>query len=238
MTKGIVYYTDNRLGEPIFSVVQKHILAAGLPIVSVSLAPIHFGRNIVVSGEPNYVSMVRQIVTALKSSEADYVFFCEHDVLYHPSHFAFVPPQEDTYYYNMNNWRWAYPKNRAIRYDGLTSLSQLCVYRNLGLKHFQHRWQKMNEVGLDKFQTQDPHMARVWGYEPGRRTVGNGALTNEQSGSWHSPYPNIDIRHAGTFSLRKVSRKDFSHQPTGWKETTLDNLPGWDVQSVLDIHHD
>src|SRR5574341_1024329 len=131
MSKGIIYYTDNRLGEPIVSAVQKQLLKSELPIVSVSLAPIAFGRNIVVSGEPNYASMVRQIVTALKSSEVDYVFFCEHDVLYHASHFAFVPPQRDTYYYNMNNWRWAYPENRLLRYDGLTSLSQLCVERKL-----------------------------------------------------------------------------------------------------------
>ena len=231
--KGIIYYTDNRLNEPIFSVVQRQLLKSGLPIVSASLAPINFGRNIVLPGNPGYTSMIRQIVTALEASEADYVFFCEHDVLYHPSHFAFVPANDDVYYYNMNNWRWAYPGNKLIRYDGLTSLSQLCVYRQLALNHFRHRWQKMGEVGLEKFQTKDPHFARLWGYEPGRRAVGNGALLPEQSDSWSSAFPNIDIRHAGTFSLRKVSRKDFAHQPTGWRQTSLDNIPGWDVQSVL-----
>src|SRR3972149_11579423 len=107
--KGIIYYTDNRLIEPLFSVCQKYILASGLPIVSTSLAPINFGKNIVVAGKPGYVTMVDQIVTALEASTADYVFFCEHDVLYHKSHFDCLPPKDDVYYYNMNNWRWGYP---------------------------------------------------------------------------------------------------------------------------------
>ncbi|KKU88100.1 hypothetical protein A3A64_00790 [Candidatus Gottesmanbacteria bacterium RIFCSPLOWO2_01_FULL_48_11] len=223
--KGIIYYTDNRLGEPIFSAVQQQLLKSGLPIVSVSLAPITFGRNIVRVGEPGYISMVDQIVTALEASGADYVFFCEHDVLYHPSHFDFTPAKDDVYYYNMNNWRWAYPGNKIIRYDGLTSLSQLCVRTTLALQHFKTRQERMYAIGLEKFRTKDPHHARVWGYEPGRKTGGNG--------EWYSPSPNIDIRHATTFTLRKVGLKDFRTKPTGWKETTLDNIPGWDVQSLF-----
>ncbi len=233
MTKSIIYYTDNRLPEPIAAAVQRQLLISGLPIMSTSLAPMHFGRNIVVHGAPGYISMVAQIIAGLEASSADYVFFCEHDVLYHPSHFDFTPPRDDVYYYNMNNWRWAYPGNKVIRYDGLTSLSQLCANRKLALRHFNMRQEKMNEIGLEQFRTKDPHMARVWGYEPGRRPVGQGALLAEKRDSWNSPFPNIDIRHAGTFSLRKVSRKDFHQQPTGWMETTLDKVPGWDVQSVF-----
>ena len=47
MTKGIIYYTDNKLKEPLFSLVQKYISASELPIVSCSLKPINFGKNIV-----------------------------------------------------------------------------------------------------------------------------------------------------------------------------------------------
>lgn len=233
MTKGIIFYTDNRLEEPIFSVVQKLILEAGLPIVSVSLAPINFGKNIVVNGEPGYPSMVNQIVTALAESTADYIFFCEHDVLYHKTHFDFVPPKDNVYYYNMNNWRWDYPGNRAIRYDGLTSLSQLCANRELALKHYKLRREKMKEVGLEKFRMKDPHLARLWGYEPGRKKRRNGAFLEEKSDSWNSEFPNIDIRHSGTFSLPKVKLKDFHHRPTGWIETTLDKIPGWNLEELF-----
>ena len=76
MTKSIIYYTDNRFAKPLFIACQKHILEAGLPIVSVSLKPIKFGQNIVVKGKPGYPSIVNQIVTALEASTADYVFFC------------------------------------------------------------------------------------------------------------------------------------------------------------------
>ncbi len=235
ITKGVIYYTDNRLSEPIFSVVQKHILKSGLPIVNVSLAPTNFGQNIVIDGEPGYVSIVNQIVTALEASTADYVFFCEHDVLYHQSHFNFLPPKNDVYYYNMNNWRWDYPENRVIKYDGLTSLSQLCANRKLALKHYKARRKKMEEIGLEKFSQKDPRLARLWGYEPGRKKKRNGAFLEEKSDSWNSEFPNIDIRHAGTFSLPKVKLKDFHHAPTGWIETTLDGIPGWNLKGLFNF---
>ncbi len=227
MTKGVIYYTDNRLPEPLFSICQKYILASGLPIVSVSLKPLSFGHNIVVYDRPGYVSMINQIVTALEASTARDIFFCEHDILYHKSHFDFTPPRNDTYYYNMNNWRWDYPTQRVIKYDGLTSLSQLCVNRKLALRHFRARQKKMLEEGLEKFLTKDPHLARVWGYEPGRKKEKNGVFLDEKSDEWSSVYPNIDIRHRGTFSLRKVKLKDFHTKPTGWIETILDRILDW-----------
>ena len=64
--KTIAYYTDNEIGEPIYSTVQKYILDAGLPIVSASLKPIDFGKNIVVDGERSYPTMIRQIIAALE----------------------------------------------------------------------------------------------------------------------------------------------------------------------------
>jgi len=233
MTKGIIYYTDNQLDEPIFTIVQKLLIASGLPIVSVSLKPIKFGQNIVVGEVPGYPSMINQIVTALEASMADYVFFCEHDVLYHRSHFDFLPSEEDTYYYNMNNWRWAYPSKKIIKYDGLTSLSQLCVNKQLALNHFKARLKKMKEIGMDKFLTGDPHQARLWGYEPGRKKSRNGAFLEEKSDEWSSPLPNIDIRHQNTFSLPKVSLKDFRHKPRAWVETIIENVPGWDLENLF-----
>ena len=233
MTQGIIYYTDNRLEEPIFSIVQKQISRSGLPIVSVSLKPIEFGDNIVVAGNPGYPTMVNQIITGLEHSTADLVFFCEHDVLYHKSHFDFLRPQKDTYYYNLNNFRWDYPHNRAISYDGLTSLSQLCANRQLALNHFRMRQAKMKQVGLEKFSLPDPHQARLWGYEPGRKKRRNGAFLEEPSATWTSPFPNIDIRHPGTFSLPKVRLKDFRHKPSGWVESSIDSLPGWNLKGLF-----
>ena len=211
---------------------QKQLLKSNLPIVSVSLKPINFGQNIVVKSKPSYISMVNQIVLALENSKEDCVFFCEHDVLYHPSHFEFTPLKDDVYYYNMNNWRWDYPNNRIIKYDGLTSLSQLCANKKHLLNHFKKRQEKMIEVGLENFEAKDPHLARLWGYEPGRKKVHNGALFDEKSADWNSLFPNIDIRHHKTFSLPKVRLKDFKQKPTGWIETTIDKIDGWDLANI------
>ena len=60
--KSVIYYTHNICDEKIFSAVQKTILKSGLPIVSVSLKPIDFGKNIVLDLEPGIVTMTKQIL--------------------------------------------------------------------------------------------------------------------------------------------------------------------------------
>lgn len=231
--KGIIYYTDNRLKEPIFSTVQEQLLNANLPIISVSLSPINLGYNIVFDGVPGYVSMVSQILTGLKASTAEYIFFCEHDVLYHPSHFDFTPKRDDIFYYNLNNWRWDYPNDRLIRYDGLTSLSQLCASRKLLIDYYELLLKKIIERGVEKLNIKDPYQARVWGYEPGRKKMRNGSLIDISYEDWSSEFPNIDIRHSQTFSLPKVKIKDFYRKPTNWKEISIDKVEGWDLKKIL-----
>jgi len=95
--KGIIYYTDNKLKDPLFSIVQDLLLKTELPIVSCSLKPIEFGKNIVVNGPRGYVSYINQIITALINNDAKYVFFCEHDVLY-PNHILILSRQEMIYF--------------------------------------------------------------------------------------------------------------------------------------------
>lgn len=231
--KGIIYYTDNRLGEPIFSVVQKLILSAGLPIVSVSLKPIDFGKNIVLNLPPGFISMTKQITTALKVSEATYVFFCEHDVLYPLSHFDFTPPKNNIFYYNANVWRWKYPDNLAITYDRLISLSSLSVNREFALNHYLARLKKIEGMGWDKDPRHEPLWARKWGYEPGTKKMKRGGFSDDDFETWMSKDPIIDIRHGGTFSQPKVTLDSFVHLPTNWRETTLDKIPGWDLKELL-----
>jgi hypothetical protein len=157
--------------------------------------------------------MVHQIVDCLERSKEKYVFFCEHDVLYNPTHFEFIPPKDDTFYYNCNVWRWDYPKDRYITYDGLVSLSGLCVNRELALDHYHKRIEKIEAMGDEKYD-RDPSWARKWGYEPGPKRP-----FREKADFWRSEKPLIDIRHPKTFTPRKVSLDRFKHQPTGWKET-------------------
>lgn len=232
--KGIIYYTDNRLAEPIFSVVQKHILEAGLPVVSSSLGPIDFGDNETISGKGCYLTMVKQIISCLERSTSDYVFFCEHDVLYPVSHFNFTPPRDDMFYYNDHVWRWKYNSNKAIGYDRLISLSSLCVNRDFALNHYRQRLEKIEEMGEEK-NGRDPHWARKWGYEPGTKKKRRGGFSDDDFEMWKSKYPIIDIRHPQTFSPTKVTLKEFRYPPTGWQEIKIEDIKGWNIKELFNL---
>lgn len=233
--KGIIYYTDNRVGEPILPICQHYIEASGLPIVSCSLKPITFGeQNIVLEGkERGYLTMIEQIFAALTACSAKYVFFCEHDVLYSKEHFDFTPERDDVYYYNVNNYRWEYKTERVITYDGLLSLSMLCCNRELAVRHYDFRIKHIYGKGYDKLNSREPRWARVMGYEPGTKRRRNGGLTDEPHLTWKSSIPNVDIRHKYTFSPPKVNLDSFKHKPTGWVESTIDNIPGWDIRRLF-----
>lgn len=234
--KGICYYTDNRLREPTWSLAQKYISQSNLPIVSCSLKPINFGKNIVLKDRlRSYPTMAEQILMALEASDSKYVFFCEHDVLYHPCHFDFIPPKDDIYYYNVNNWRWWLGHTTAITYDGLTSLSSLCCNRELAVKHYQYRLKIIEKMGLDKIRSREPRWARKFGYEPGTKKRRRGGITNEDHIKRRSEYPNIDIRHVGTFSAPKIALESFKHAPTGWREELISNIPGWDLKNLFNL---
>lgn len=235
MTKGIIYYTDNRLGEPIFSLVQKHILASGLPIVSVSLKPINLGKNIVLNQPSGYITMIKQITTGLEASESDYVYFCEHDVLYPLSHFDFTPKRDDIFYYNANVWRWKYPENLVITYDRLICLSGLCVNRKFALDHYQKRLKKIKDLKLESDKRREPDWARKWGYEPGTKKIKRGGFSDDDFETWTSSYPIIDIRHGKTFSQSKVTLDSFMHPPKNFRKTSLRKIPGWDLKEAFNL---
>lgn len=231
-TKSIIYYTDNRLDQRITLLVQKQLLNCRLPIVNCSLKPMDFGKNIILDREPCPTTMFLQILTALKNSSSDFVFFCEHDVLYHTSHFEFTPPSRDTFYYNVNVWRWDFSSDKVITFDHFRSVSGLCVSREKAIEHYGKRLELIYKMGWDKIPGRNPNWARTIGYEPGKPKR-NGGFSDDPVDEWRSIYPNIDIRHQKTITPIKMTLESFRHQPTGWKELTLDKIPGWDINSLL-----
>lgn len=231
--KGIIYYTDNRLDEKINSIVQKQILKANLPIVSVSLKPINFGRNFTLNMRRGYVTMITQIATALENAREEYVFFCEHDVLYSLSHFNFTPKRDDIFYYDAHVWRWDYPHDRLISYDRLISLSGLCVNREFALNHYNKRLEAIKSAGLHAPSGREPLWARRWGYEPGTKKIKRGGFSDDDFETFFSDIPLIDIRHKGTFSPTKVTLDSFRHLPNNWKEASFTEIPGWDLKKLF-----
>ena len=237
LTKGAIYYTDNRPRWFILEKCREQISKAWKgKLVSVSLKPINFGKNLVLEGhERSLPTMIKQIVMALEALDTDIVFFLEHDVLYHPSHFDFWPPKEDIYYYNTNNWRWGIKEDFAITYDGLKSLSQLCCFRKTALLHYRGRLKYIQDRGWDKVPSREPKWGRVMGYEPGTKPRKKGGFSDEKFDVWRSEFPNIDIRHRHTFSPPKYILSDFKHPPVNWREEKIENLPYWNLQQLHDM---
>lgn len=217
-SKGIIYYTDNQLDPVIFNKCRKHLFniarKLALPVVSCSLKPINFGKNIVLDLKRGYLTMFKQQLAALEASTADIIFFCEHDVLYHPSHFEFTPSKRDAFYYNQNWWK--------IRSDGLAvhwdadQVSGLCVYRDKAIEFYR---QRIKDFEADNFDRK---------FEP---------ESGEGSEVWWSPFPIIDIRHRGNLTYNKWGLDDFRKKETAvnFQESTVDKIPGWERRNFDDL---
>lgn len=232
--KGIIYYTDNRLKNPIRDTVRHFIQESGLPIVSCSLKPIRFGKNIVLHGRKrSYPTYLLQIYTALLNLNTKYVFFCEHDVLYHKSHFDFTPKRNDTFYYNNNLWRWKLHNFRLTTYEHMRALSCLACNRELALEHFAKRIKKAKELKMDESRSREPRTARIWAFEPGAKPTKRGGFSDDKCEDWTSAGPNIDIRHNKTFTSLKLDPKDFANLPPGYKEINYNEVPEWDLKALF-----
>lgn len=217
-SKGILYYTDNELDEEIMYKCQQQLLPIKKHhrIVSVSLKPVeNFGDNIVYPAERGHLMMFKQILAGLKELKTDIVFFTEHDVLYHHSHFDFTPPKKDVFYYNTNVWRLRMSDGHAVRTDDCRQLSGLCAYRELLIDQFEKRVKYVEEHG---------YCNRV-GFEPG--THNRIPELSGTSDRRESKYPNIDLRHGKNVTKSKWSPDQYRNKrfAEGWQET--DNLPGW-----------
>jgi glycosyltransferase involved in cell wall biosynthesis len=216
--KGIIFYTDNQLNLKIAHKVQKQLKKIGLPIVSASLKPMGFGdKNVTLPLQRGVLTMFKQILAALEASDAEIVYFCEHDCLYSPSHFDFTPPRKDVWYYNENVWKVDSKTGRALHYD-CKQVSGICVYRELAIKHYRKRIEMVEKSG---------YTSRM-GYEPGTHHRPE-RVDDSTAEGFKSAYPNVDIRHDGNLSPTRWNKEEFRNQKNtqGWIEGTIKDIPGW-----------
>jgi len=215
--KGIVYYTDNLCEERILEVGQRNLrhICSDFDIVSVSLKPMKMGRNFVMPLERGILTMFKQILKGLEESTADIVFLCEHDMLYHPSHFDFVPPRDDVYYYNENTWKVDAKTGQALFYY-CKQTSGCVAYRKLLVEHYRKRVARVEEKGYD----------RNMGFEAGTHSFPRG-VDNFKAEKYFSEIPNIDIRHSTNLTRSRWRQDQFRNQKSclGW--TMADEVPGW-----------
>jgi hypothetical protein len=214
-TRGILYYSDNMLNMRIARTCRDYIAAAGLPITSVTRKPTNFGRNIVVREERSYKTMFRQIQAGLEAMTEDSVYFCEHDVIYHPSHFDFVPPRRDCFYYNGHWWVVRLSDGFAVSYD-LSPLAGLVVDRQIALAHFRERNAMIAAKGFGYWM----------GFEP---------MTHHRV-PWQNWYdfavyqaaqPNIDLAHGGNLTDKRFDQRKFIRKPKFWHVSDAAHIPGW-----------
>lgn len=221
LTKGIVYYTENRCREPIFSAVQEQLkrVTNGHQIVSVSLKPIDFGENFVMGLQRSYETMFQQILMGLSQLDTDIAFLVEHDALYSKEHFDFVPPRNDTYYYDENVWRLSAKTGHAL-FHYHRSVSMMCANRRLLIDHYRERIARIAKEGFSYRN----------GFEPGCRRISHGGYDNHPAASYFAAKPSIDIRDHGTNLTKTNWSRDQYRNPkytAGWTES--DRIPGWGI---------
>ena len=229
--KGMIYYSDCMLDNKIALPVREQLLKISrekdIPIVSATLKKMDFGvKNIhFPSLKKGPAAMFKQILAALENSKAEIIFFCEHDVFYHPSHFDFTPPDRNTFYYNQNVWFLRTSDGHALHYD-VNQLSGLCGYREELLTHFRERYEMIQKEGF----------SRKMGFEP--MTHNRIKWQNMfKPGTWKSKYPNIDIRHPGNITGQRWHKSQFRNKKllVNWKETDSE-ISGWGkTQDIIKI---
>ena len=201
---------------------RKQLLKAGLPIVSTSLKPMNFGKNIwMKSFVRGYEAYFKQILRALEESNNDIIYFGEHDWLYHPSHFDFIPPRKDTFYYNWNWWRIRSSDGLAVHYD-TQLVPGIVAYKALLISYYKQVVEYLEKEGFSGAN------ANKIGFEPGTHKrvpfVGNYKVER-----FDSKFPIIDIRHTNNLTSSKWTPDAFRSPKNArnWKKT--DEIPGWGI---------
>lgn len=226
LKKAIIFYTDNKVKVKIAHKVQDNLRSIGIPIVSSSLKPMpHFGKNVYLPLERGYLTMFKQQLAALEASDADIVYMAEHDVLYHPSHFDFIPPKEDVCYYNINVWKVDASSGHALWVNECRQVSGLVAYRKLLIEEYKRRIARVEKEG--KFE-------RGWGFEPGTKSLKRGGFSDLTAENFKSKYPNIDIRADHNLTPNRWRKDQFRNQKNteGWTESTIDKIPGWKKEQI------
>jgi len=229
ISKGMIYYTDNQLDEKIAKPVREQLMKISkeknIPITSSTLKGMDFGvKNIhFPSLKKGYVSIFKQILAALEHSTADIIFFTEHDVLYHPSHFDFTPPDKNTFYYNQNVWLLRTTDGHALHYD-VNQLSGMCGYRETLLTHFKERYERVLKEGF----------TRNMGFEPftHNRVTWKNVFKYD---TWMSEFPNIDIKHGENATGQRWKKEQYRNQQLliNWQESENYSILGWNSNDLI-----
>lgn len=216
MKKTILYYTCNTHAPEIEAACRRQLQTAGLPIVSVSLnQELDFGdERITLAGTYGPLTMFWQILHGLRRIRDGLVFLCENDMLYHPSHFAFEPPSQKTFYFNTNVFKFWVADGLITWTDDLQQNSGLCAEAGLLQEFAMLRIDHLENNGPDRH------------YEPHARF---GCVTE----NWSAEFPNVDLRHGKNLTRSHRSAGEFRNPRHARGFQTPDHIPYWgDAEAI------
>ena len=204
----IVYYTDSQLQPELATAVRKRLkkVCGPIPIISVSQKPLNFGKNVCIGEQPRkYKSVYEALLAGVEASpKGSIVYLIEHDVFYHPSHFAFLPPEHGTLYFNDNRYYYHLACDTFDRARGKCALSQLVGWREDILQHAQERLAVAGDDMTEYFED--------WQKRSQLKTQG-----------FSSHRPNVDILHGANLTLKGPAKREY----ISGKRKGIRNLPGW-----------
>lgn len=208
-TAGVVYISACRIDQTILEKCKEQLKKSFKgKIVSVTMKPVDLGQNIVVDYPYEKLSIFKQILVGLEALDTDYVFLCDDDCLYDPSHFDFIPIRDDTFYYDLNWLRVRMTDGFAVHWDGKQS-NLLCANRELLVSEYRQRVEQVEREGW-----------HFRGYEPGTRSLKRGGYNDRPSATYQAKEPSLDLRHGMNLTKDKWSKEDFRDPKyrAGWGE--------------------
>lgn len=200
----VIFYTANVIPEFFALAVRSRLMDAigDKPLISVSHQPMSFGKNIVVDLPRSHFSIYRQALIGAREAKTKYIALCEDDVLYHSTHFDYIP-NAGKFAYNMSVWAlytWSMPP--VFSYKDRRNLSGLICERLLFIEALEERFAK--------YPDPDNSLKDTWG-EIGKYETLLG-VTVRESEEFYSKIPNVAFSHENALSFQGLGkRKKIGH---------------------------
>ena len=248
MDKTILFCTENRCPEPIFSAAMNHLRKhAKCQIISISHKPIDLGINVCIGERKrSWFTLYRQMLHGCRLATTKWIGIAEHDCFYSQEHLDFIPPTDDKFYYNENVWLVSWDPERHPNIMGMYSrfwdkdrlaLSQMVCERKLYKEALEKRIALIRE---DRRSTKNIDHIN----EPGASKLSRKLIERANSGSsaylrkllpdfieleryetFNNKAPNLDVRHGKNFTgPRRGVKRRYAVRPWGRFDKLLQSL--------------
>lgn len=207
----IIYYTDNTLPPWLRNRCYQELVKAaqGKRIISVSQKPLPWEDNIVIDGlNRSHLSLFTQAITGVYEAKTKYVAMAEHDCMYTPEHFEWVPTDDSIFWYNINHYL-AYLELDKYAYVRRKPMSQLICTKEMFIPAVEEKIH-MLKTGFEIRKGQpgacEPGVCdNRKAFQAAKSAWWNSMKDVGKEKQWTAKgfatkLPNLDIRHGKNFS--------------------------------------